>query len=225
MNNWNKMFEDLQNKSYFINLNILIDEAYKQTTVYPDKSSIYRAFELTPLSSVKVVIIGQDPYHQPRQAHGLAFSVQEGVRLPPSLKNIYKEIEDDLHVTMDFNSGDLSYLAKQGVLLLNTILTVEQGKPKSHQHFGYHFLIYDIIDQLNQHTHPIVFLLWGDYSKKFSSNISNHHKILYAHHPSPLSANRGGWFGCKHFSKTNAFLISQQLEPIRWSNDFKISLL
>jgi uracil-DNA glycosylase len=225
MNTWTKMFKELEKKSYFVNLQCLINEAYKRTTVYPDKSCIYKAFELTPLRSVKVVIIGQDPYHQPGQAHGLAFSVQEGVKLPPSLKNIYKEIENDLHVAMDFNSGDLSYLAKQGVLLLNTILTVEQGKPRSHESFGYQFLIHDLIEELNKITRPIIFLLWGDYSKKFSTQISTHHSILFAHHPSPLSANRGGWFGCKHFSKTNQLLINQQQEPIHWSNDFRISLL
>jgi uracil-DNA glycosylase len=225
MRTWKEMFEKLKTESYFIKLEHAIKEAYKVTTVYPDKSCIFMAFELTPLTSVKVVILGQDPYHQPGQAHGLAFSVQAGVRLPPSLKNIYKEIENDLQVTMDFNHGDLSYLAKQGVLLLNTILTVEKGKPRSHENFGYYFLVKDIIEALNKNTHPIIFLLWGDSAKKIATHIAHHHIILSAHHPSPLSANRGGWFGCKHFSQTNHILISHHQEPIHWSNDSGISLL
>ena len=216
---WEDFLRQESQQPYAKALTIFLDQAYATKVIYPPRSLMYQAFELCPREKVKVVMIGQDPYHQPGQANGLAFSVSSGIPLPPSLKNIYKEIQADVNVPMNHQNGDLGYLAKQGVLLLNSLLTVEEGKPLSHDHVGYQTFFEHVLLELNQSKQPIVFLLWGNQAKAYRRWLTHsHHLVLEAHHPSPLSANRGGWFGCKHFSKSNAWLIKQGLQPIQWSN-------
>ena len=216
---WIDFFKKIEQKPYFHQLEEAIQTDYETKTIYPAFHLRYHAFELTPLKDVRVVILGQDPYHQPHQAHGLAFSVSEGEKLPPSLKNIYKELESDLSIVMNHRSGDLTHWAKQGVLLLNTTLTVEEGKPLSHRHLPYGELMKDIFDLLNQQSRPIIFLLWGRHAQSYAQRIHSKHLVLTANHPSPLSANQGGWFGCRHFSKTNTWLMEQGFQPIRWQNN------
>jgi uracil-DNA glycosylase len=219
MTSWLDFFNSLKTNPNYLSLLDSIDNLYKEKVVYPAKDLIFQAFKLTPLESLKVVIIGQDPYHQEGQAHGLAFSVLPEIKVPPSLKNIFKEIENDIGEPMNYQNGHLSYLSIQGVLLLNTLLTVEAGRPLSHQGIGYESLIeacFAFIDTLPQ---AIVFLLWGDRAKKYQRLIRNPNRlVLTAHHPSPLSANRGGWFGCKHFSKTNHYLENKGIARIYWKN-------
>jgi uracil-DNA glycosylase len=218
--NWQTFLTSESQRPYAKTLAQFLDQAYAEKIIYPPRQHMYAAFELCPLNQVKVVIIGQDPYHQPGQANGLAFSVNPGVALPPSLKNIYKEIAADLNTTMDVSNGDLSYLAKQGVLLLNSMLTVEAHRPLSHQAIGYDQFFQHVLTLLNTIDSPMMFLLWGQAAQRYQPFI-NHpaHAVLKAHHPSPLSANRGGWFGTKHFSQTNHWLISQGQTPIHWSNN------
>lgn len=217
---WQAFFASESQQPYAKRLAQFLDQAYAEKTIYPPREHMYAAFELCPLNKVKVVIIGQDPYHQQGQANGLAFSVNPGVGLPPSLKNIYKEIASDLNTTMNLANGDLSYLAKQGVLLLNSILTVEANRPLSHKAIGYDQFFQHVLTLLNAIHTPMMFLLWGQSAQRYQSFISHPaHAVLKAHHPSPLSANRGGWFGTKHFSQTNRWLISQGQTPIHWSNN------
>lgn len=216
---WTHFFETVQQKPYFQDLQKKLSEEEQQFTIYPAKKDRFRAFELTPIETMKVVILGQDPYHQPNQADGLAFSVPDGVRLPPSLKNIYKEIESDLGVEMNWHSGNLEHWAKQGVFLLNTYLSVKEGQPLSHKDLGYHKFLKDVLDYLNLKEEPLVFLLWGHHAQNFQKQLAPHHVCLRANHPSPLSANRGGWFGCKHFSQVNTLLVKQHRSPINWVND------
>ena len=178
---------------------------------------MFNAFKYCTVNDLKVVIIGQDPYHEPHQAMGLCFAVNHGVALPPSLKNIYKEIENEYHVDMSKQDGDLTYLAKQGVLLLNSILSVEKGKPLSHNIKEYELFFKDILSFINTLNKPIVFLLWGGYAKSLSKYLTNpNFLILKANHPSPLSANRGGWFNNNHFRLCNEYLIKNNLTPIKW---------
>lgn len=217
--NWQTFFNQEKTLPYTQSLKQFLDQAYQEKSVYPPRHLMYRAFELCPINQLKVVMIGQDPYHQPGQANGLAFSVNPGVKLPPSLINIYKEISDDLGVKMNFQSGDLTYLAKQGVLLLNSLLTVEDSQPLSHQKIGYDIFFEHVFQFLESLDQPIIYLLWGGQAKTYQSWIKNpHHGFMLAHHPSPLSANRGGWFGSKHFSKANLWLQEKGLNPIHWSN-------
>lgn len=184
--------------------------------VYPPESQILRAFSLTPFEQVKVVLLGQDPYHGAGQAHGLAFSVEKGVKLPPSLRNIFKELQSDCGISPP-NHGDLSHWAEQGVLLLNTCLTVEEGKAGSHHNLGWETLTHLALSKLNEKTEPVVFLLWGNPAKtKLPLLTAPHHLVLTASHPSPLSA-RHSFFGCGHFSKANQFLASHQRTPIDWA--------
>lgn len=181
---------------------------------------MFRAFDLTPPKTIKVVIIGQDPYHEPGQAMGMSFSVPKGCPLPPSLVNIYKEIQNDLQVPIR-NNGDLSYLATQGVLLLNALLSVRSGEPLSHRGQGYETFLENVLKFIDSLDQPIVFILWGSYARSLKAFI--HHPkrlILESVHPSPLSANRGGFFGTRPFSKANHFLETNGLEPIHWSNVF-----
>lgn len=188
-----------------------------QTTVpvYPPQEQILRAFALTPFDQVKVVLLGQDPYHGKGQAHGLAFSVEEGVRIPPSLRNIYKELESDCHITPP-SHGDLSHWAEQGVLLLNTCLTVEEGKAGSHHKLGWEQLTHLALSALQETPSPLVFLLWGNPAQRKRPLLTApHHLVLTASHPSPLSA-RHSFFGCQHFSKTNQFLSHHHIDPIHW---------
>ncbi len=187
--------------------------------IYPPSSLIFNALNTTPLNQVKVVIIGQDPYHGPNQAHGLSFSVQRGVALPPSLRNIFHELHTDLGVPIP-RHGDLTHWAEQGVLLLNSVLTVEAGQPTSHQKQGWEDFTDHVIDVLNQQREHIVFILWGAYAQRKGQRIDpNKHLILKAAHPSPLAANRGGFFGCKVFSKSNNYLKQNGIEPIDWQLD------
>ena len=192
-----------------------LKKEYHQHQVYPPKEDIFNAFDYTPLSEVKVVIIGQDPYHEPGQAHGLCFSVKPGVKIPPSLMNIFKELHDDLGCDIP-NNGYLEKWARQGVLMLNNVLTVRAHQAASHKGIGWEEFTDAVIDVLNRQDKPIVFLLWGSPAAKKCAKLNNpNHLILKAPHPSPLSAYRG-FFGCRHFSQTNDFLLSKGLEPIDW---------
>ncbi len=190
-------------------------QTQNEKTVYPPRDDIFAALSLTPPDHVKVVILGQDPYHGPGQAHGLSFSVQDGVKLPPSLRNIYKELEIEFQQPMPKN-GNLSSWAAQGVLLLNATLTVEAEKAGSHQKRGWEEFTDDVIAAISQHHDHIVFMLWGSYAQKKAAMIDRHkHLVLEAPHPSPLSAHRG-FLGCGHFSKANEYLEQQGQKPIRW---------
>ncbi len=213
--NWETVIEDEQKKDYYKNLKKIIDEKYETTTVYPPKEKIFNAFELTKYDNLKVVILGQDPYHQAGQAQGLAFSTPENIKNPPSMVNILKEIQSDLGDSA-CKDGDLTPWAKQGVLLINAILTVEDSKPKSHHKIGWEIFTDNIIKHINDNFENIVFLLWGApaIAKTKLIDRSRHH-ILTAPHPSPLSAYRG-FFGCKHFSQTNEILKDTGKEPITW---------
>ena len=202
-------------KDYFKKLQAFLEEEYSTREIYPKMENIFNALNYCPYDKVKVVIIGQDPYHEPHQAHGLSFSVEEGVDFPPSLVNIFKEIEDDLHIKVQ-NSGNLIRWAKQGVMLLNTTLTVRRGLANSHRGKGWENFTTEVIKQLSSRKDPIVFLLWGSNAQSFAPLIEKQHLVLKAPHPSPLSAYRG-FFGCKHFSKTNEFLAQIGKTPIDWS--------
>lgn len=216
---WKEALKEEFLSPYFENLkkNLIISK--KHSTVFPPSNLIFNAFNLTPFNEVKVVILGQDPYHGDNQAMGLSFSVPKGVRVPPSLKNIYKEIYDDLGI-IEPNSGDLTYWAKQGVLLLNASLSVEKGKPNSHKDFGWHLFSDAVIKKISDEKYGVIFLLWGNFAKNKANLIDqNKHFILTAPHPSPLA--RGGFFGCKHFSKTNEILKKLGKNPIDWDlNNF-----
>lgn len=193
----------------------LVTEKASGKAIFPKGSQWFRALDLTPLDQVRVVILGQDPYHGPEQAHGLCFSVQPGVRIPPSLQNIYKELRDDLGI-VPARHGFLEHWARQGVLLLNSVLTVEQGRAASHQGKGWERFTDAIIEHVNQLPHPVVFLLWGSHAQRKAASVDeSRHLILKAAHPSPLSAYNG-FFGCRHFSKANAFLDANGLAPIDW---------
>ncbi|EIM73090.1 uracil-DNA glycosylase [Nitritalea halalkaliphila LW7] len=200
---------------YFLALSAFVREAYQQTQVFPKGSAIFKAFEACPLEQVKVVILGQDPYHGPNQAHGLSFSVQQGVPFPPSLQNIFKEIRRDLGTPFP-EHGDLTRWAEQGVLLLNATLTVQAHQAGSHQKKGWEQFTDAVIRVLAEREAPMVFLLWGAYAQKKAAILHRpEHLKLHAPHPSPLSAHRG-FHGCGHFSQTNAFLQEQGLTPIKW---------
>lgn len=197
----------------------LIEEKKADKTIYPPNHLIFNALNTTPLDRVKVVILGQDPYHGPNQAHGLSFSVQKGVALPPSLRNIFHELHADVGVERP-KHGDLTHWAEQGVLLLNAVLTVEAGQPTSHQKRGWEEFTDHVIDVLNEQREHIVFILWGAYAQRKGQRINqDKHLVLKAAHPSPLAANRGGFFGCKVFSKSNNYLKQHGIEPIDWQLD------
>lgn len=218
MNNWDTLFTQTKSKDYSKSLHTFLNEEYQNKTIYPPRKDMFKAFELTAPQDIKMVIIGQDPYHEPGQAMGLSFSVPTGEVLPPSLRNIYKELDDDLGTHMR-NDGDLTYLARQGVLLLNAYLTVRQGQPLSHHIDEYDLFMKDVIEYINTLDQPIVFMLWGGFAKKYRKYLTNpKFLIIESVHPSPLSANRGGWFGNHNFSKANDFLIKQGLKPIDWQN-------
>ena len=214
-NDWDEIIGEEFKKDYYIRLREFLKEEYAKHTVYPDMYSIFNALKLTPYKDVRVVILGQDPYHEPNQAHGLCFSVQDGTPLPPSLKNIYKELEADLGIPPS-KSGDLTRWAKQGVLLLNTVLTVRRGEANSHKGKGWELLTDEIIRKLNDKTEPIVFILWGANARSKKSLITNPiHGIIESAHPSPLSAFNG-FFGSRPFSRVNKFLILNRIPPINW---------
>ena len=214
-NDWLEPLSGEFKKPYYKNLYESVKNEYHQHVVYPPADDIFNAFDFTPLSEVKVVIIGQDPYHEPGQAHGLCFSVKPGIKTPPSLVNIYKELQDDLGCYVP-NNGYLEKWARQGVLMLNNVLTVRAHEAASHSKLGWEQFTDAVIDVLNKQDRPIVFLLWGSPAAKKCAKLNNpNHLILKAPHPSPLSAYRG-FFGCKHFSQTNQFLESKGLAPIDW---------
>lgn len=197
----------------------LIAEKNAGKIIYPPSQEIFKALNTTPLADVKVVILGQDPYHGEQQANGLSFSVQRGIALPPSLRNIYYELHTDLGI-QPAKHGDLTRWAEQGVLLLNSVLTVEAGRAASHQQKGWEEFTDAVIDVLNQQREHIVFILWGAYAQRKGKRINTEkHLVLTAAHPSPLSANRGGFFGCRVFSKANYYLTQQGLSPIQWQLD------
>lgn len=211
---WYDLLKDEFGKQYFLDLQDFLKNEYANYIIYPEEKNIFNALNALPFDKVKVVIIGQDPYHEPGQAQGMSFSVPEDVDIPPSLVNIMREIESDLGVKCEKN-GNLTRWAKQGVLLLNTVLTVRKGMANSHKDKGWERLTRKIIEILGQRKEPIVFLLWGSYAQSYQELIAPWHLVLKAPHPSPLSAYRG-FFGCKHFSKCNQFLIEHGQTPIDW---------
>ena len=214
---WKEVFEEIKSKDYSKELSSFLDEEYSKYVIYPKRENMFAAFKLTPLENVKVVIFGQDPYHEPDQAMGLCFSVPRGVKVPPSLINIYEEIEREYKTKLQDRSGDLTYLARQGVLLLNTVLSVREHQPLSHNNNLYKEFTKDIVTALNKLDQPIVFLLWGNNAKQMMKYLDNkNHLILTACHPSPLGAMHGGWFGNNHFIKTNEFLSKNGIKPINW---------
>lgn len=218
MKSWNKFFSEVKTKDYSKSLSEFLDYEYAHETIYPIRENLFKAFDLTCEDNVKVVIVGQDPYHEPGQAMGLSFSVPTGTKLPPSLVNIYKEINNDLGVQMR-NDGDLTYLAKQGVLLINAYLSVRKGQPLSHHRKEYELFMVDLMKYIDNLDQPIVFLLWGNFAQKYEKYLQNpNHLILKATHPSPLGANHGGWFNMHQFSSTNKFLKSHNCEEINWQN-------
>lgn len=216
-NSWKAILATEQQRAYYQNLQSFLTEQYKQETVYPKKEHIFNALQLTDYDAVKVVILGQDPYHGPNQAHGLSFSVEQGQKIPPSLKNMMKELQQDIGCDLP-DDGDLSDWARQGVLLLNTVLTVQAGKANSHKGQGWEQFTDAIIEKLAERDIAIVFLLWGkpaQSKRKIIEQISDRHIILEAPHPSPLSAHRG-FFGSKPYSKANAALLKIGEKPIEW---------
>ena len=216
MTTWNEILAEEMQKDYYQELQAFVQKRRAEVRVFPEEKNVFNALELTPFESVKVVILGQDPYHGFGQAHGLSFSVQKGIPLPPSLRNIYKELQEDIEGELP-TEGDLSHWAKQGVLLLNTVLTVEEGNANSHKGMGWETLTNRLIDSLNELEHPVIFILWGKPAQDKEKLITNpNHVILKAPHPSPLSAYRG-FFGSKPFSKVNDILIQRGQTPIRWT--------
>ena len=214
-NDWNDLLKDEFTKDYYLSLRHTLINEYKTEHIYPNMNDIFNALHFTPYKDVKVVILGQDPYHGPNQAHGLSFSVNPGTPIPPSLLNIYKELHNDLNCYIP-NNGYLKKWADQGVLLLNTTLTVKAGIANSHKKIGWDKFTDKIISLINEKTDPVVFILWGNNAIKKSDLITNpNHLVIKSVHPSPLSASRG-FFGSKPFSKTNEFLIKAGKSPIDW---------
>ncbi len=214
-NSWKKYLLDEFQQPYFSDLKLFLQEEKKQHSVFPPGNLIFNAFNITPFENVKVVILGQDPYHGEGQAEGLSFSVPKDVKMPPSLKNIYKELYDDLQVISP-QHGNLQHWATQGVLLLNTALTVRANNPASHRNKGWEKFTDKVIQTLNNEKEHLVFILWGNHAREKANQIDGtKHLILEAAHPSPFSAHNG-FFGCKHFSKTNAFLHQHGLTEIHW---------
>lgn len=216
--NWCTFFEEEKRQDYFQKLIMHLDEAYASARVYPPREKLFSCFEACPLDQVKVVIIGQDPYHQPGQAHGLCFSVSPDTKLPPSLRNIYKERETDLQIPVS-KQGYLQHWADQGVLMMNAVMSVEEGKPGSHRKFGWEIFTDHVIDMLNRQDQTIVYILWGNYAISKKCKITNPMQYcLCSAHPSPLSAYHG-FFGSRPFSRTNAILVEHGLAAIDWSNE------
>lgn len=214
-NKWDSYLEEEYKKEYFQKLITFIRQEYKEKTIYPKENEVFNAFKYTDFDNVKVVILGQDPYHGPNQAEGLSFSVSNEVLKPPSLKNIFKELEEDLHLPFPKNNS-LKPWAKEGVLLLNAVLTVVEHKPTSHKDHGWENFTDEVIKIVNKKNTPVVFILWGSYARNKKKLITNHlHYIVESPHPSPFSAYNG-FFGSKPFSKTNEFLKSKGLEEINW---------
>ena len=212
-NNWDIVLNDVYHEPYFINIVKFVNQIYKEKIVFPPKTKILKALTTTDYNDVKVVILGQDPYHGVGEANGLAFSVSDGIKLPPSLRNIYKELHDDLGIPIS-NKGNLECWAKEGVLLLNAVLTVEKDKPASHKNVGWETFTDTIIQKLNEKETPVVFILWGAFARSKKKYITNpKHLVIESPHPSPFSASYG-FFGSKPFSRTNNFLIKNHIPPI-----------
>ena len=214
-NDWDGLIGDEFSKEYYLQLREFLKREYNTRRIYPDMYDIFNALKYTPYGSVRAVIIGQDPYHGAGQAHGLCFSVKKGVTPPPSLVNIFKELHDDLGLPVP-SCGELTPWARQGVLLLNTVLTVREGQPASHKNMGWETFTDAVISKLNDKTTPVVFLLWGAHARRKAEIIDNpiHYKLCCAH-PSPLSAYNG-FFGCRHFSAANELLVKSGQQPIDW---------
>ncbi|MFE7063602.1 uracil-DNA glycosylase [Sutcliffiella sp. NPDC057660] len=213
--NWSALFKEESKKDYFIKLNQFIDGEYESQIVYPSRENLFRAFQATKYEEVKVVIIGQDPYHGKGQAHGMSFSVQKGVTIPPSLRNMYKELHADLGIATP-NHGYLMEWANEGVLLLNTVLTVRESEPNSHKGKGWEQFTDAVIRKLNDRSRPVIFLLWGKHAEQKETLITNsRHTVIKSPHPSPFSANRG-FFGSRPFSKVNAVLKEMGEKEIDW---------
>lgn len=218
MNKFKEIIEEESKKDYYIKLHDFVTKEYNEKTIFPPKENIFFALKNTPFEYVKVVIIGQDPYHGEGEAHGMAFSVNPDIKIPPSLQNIYKELHRDLGLKIP-NNGYLLKWARQGVLLLNSVLTVEKDKPASHQNKGWEIFTDNIIKKLNEKEEPIVFMLWGNFAKKKMDLITNpKHLVLTSSHPSPFSV-KYGFDGCGHFSKANKFLVNNNMAPIDWQID------
>lgn len=213
-NSWDEILKEEFDKEYFNKLQAFVLEEYQNKVIYPEFDHIFSALMETPFEKVKVVILGQDPYHEKGQAHGLAFSVMEGTKMPPSLKNIFKELKEDLNLDLP-SSGCLLPWAKQGVLLLNTVLSVREGKANSHKGKGWEIFTDHVIELLSERKEPVVFILWGNAAIRKEKLIKSHHEIISSVHPSPLSANRG-FFGSKPFSRTNEVLRRLGKEEIDW---------
>lgn len=214
-NDWDAIIGGEFEKEYYLKLREYLKTEYSSRKIFPDMYDIFNALKLTPYSAVKAVILGQDPYHEPGQAHGLSFSVRDGTALPPSLKNIYKELEDDIGIPAA-KSGDLTPWAKQGVLLMNAVLTVRQGQANSHKGMGWEIFTDEVIKKLNMRDTPIAFILWGANARSKKAYITNPiHGIFESAHPSPLSAY-SGFFGSRVFSRVNKFLIENEIPPIDW---------
>jgi uracil-DNA glycosylase len=212
---WNELLKEEFTKPYFKKLSESVNDAYRNGETYPPANLVFNAFHACPIDKIKAVIIGQDPYHSAGQAHGLCFSVNNGVPHPPSLRNIFKELETDIDGFITPESGNLENWARQGVLLLNAILTVSAGLAGSHKVFGWENFTDAVIRIISERKEHVVFLLWGAYASSKSALIdANKHLVLSAAHPSPLA--RGAFFGCRHFSKTNAYLIEHGIPPIDW---------
>lgn len=217
-NSWDEILKGEYQKDYFKNIAMFVNKEYREKTIFPPKSNILRAFKLTDYDNVKVVILGQDPYHGINEANGLAFSVSKGVRLPPSLQNIYKELYNDLGITVSTN-GDLEKWAREGVLLLNSVFTVEKDKPASHKNIGWEQFSDEVIKKVNEKNTPVVFILWGNFAKSKAKYITNPiHLVITSPHPSPFSAY-SGFFGSKPFSRTNEFLRKNNIKEIDWKID------
>ena len=213
-NDWDLVLKEELNKEYFKNILSTVSKLYEEKIIYPPKKDVFNAFRLS-YKDIKVVILGQDPYHGEGEAHGYAFSCLK-TPIPPSLKNIYKELYDDLHIEKDMTKGDLTSWVKQGVMLLNTGLTVEKDKPNSHKNIGWSIFTDEVIKKLNERETPLVFILWGNNAREKKKYITNNkHLVIESAHPSPFSA-RYGFFGSRPFSKTNEFLIKNHKTPIKW---------
>ncbi|CAM4093354.1 uracil-DNA glycosylase [Flavobacterium weaverense] len=214
---WQNILSEEIQKPYFEELLEIVDREYNEQICHPPKDLIFSAFNYCSLNDLKVVIIGQDPYHGRGEANGLSFSVNDGVRIPPSLRNIYRELNDDIGTIFLPTSGNLEKWAKQGVLLLNASLTVREDTPNSHKHLKWNLFTDAVIQKISNDRENIVFLLWGAFAQKKGLKIDrSKHLVLESGHPSPMSANQGKWFGNKHFSKTNDYLKSKGIAPIEW---------
>jgi uracil-DNA glycosylase len=214
---WQTILNEEMTTPYFQNLIDELENEYRDFVCFPPKDLIFSAFNHCDWNNVKVVIIGQDPYHGEGEANGLSFSVNDGIKIPPSLRNIYRELTDDLGAIFMPTSGNLEAWAKQGVLLLNATLSVQKDSPNSHKHLDWSKFTDAVIEKLASEKQQLVFLLWGSFAQKKGNKINrNQHLVLESGHPSPMSANQGKWFGNKHFSQTNAYLTSKGMQPIDW---------